>query len=210
MLLNGQIFCILFNKIPIEKDLVFKEEEHNMVGVKGNRRTLYSKKVIIDALLMLLQEKNLNKITVTDICKEADINRGTFYSYYNDPFDLMRSIEEEMIEKLMSTINISGDESLQNMLNEIFNLILENKEHCKIIFNEKTSSHVLSTILNSAYEKKIEDIKKQFPNANETQLEYYFTYITGGTIEIIRKWINDDMKIPTGEVIRILESLYET
>lgn len=181
-----------------------------MVGIKGNRRTLYSKKVIIDAFLMLLQEKNLNKITVTDICKKADINRGTFYSYYNDPFDLMRSIEEEMIEKMLSTINISGDESLQNMLNEIFNLILENKEFCKILFNEKNSSYVLSTLLNSAYEKKIEEIKQQFPNANETQLEYYYTYTTGGTIEIIRKWINDDMKIPAGEVIRILESLYET
>jgi AcrR family transcriptional regulator len=194
----------------IEKFWFFLEEEQNMVGIKGNRRTLYSKKVMIDAFLMLLQEKPLNKITVTDICKEADINRGTFYSYYNDPFDLMRSIEEEMIEKMMSTITISGDESLQNMLNEIFNLILENKEFCKILFNEKNSSYVLSTLLNSAYEKKIEDIKKQFPMANETQLEYYFTYVTGGTIEIIRKWINDDMKIPAGEVIRILESLYET
>jgi AcrR family transcriptional regulator len=194
----------------IEKFWFFLEEEQNMVGIKGNRRTLYSKKVMIDAFLMLLQEKPLNKITVTDICKEADINRGTFYSYYNDPFDLMRSIEEEMIEKMMSTITISGDESLQNMLNEIFNLILENKEFCKILFNEKNSSYVLSTLLNSAYEKKIEDIKKQFPMSNETQLEYYFTYVTGGTIEIIRKWINDDMKIPAGEVIRILESLYET
>ncbi|MER2172017.1 MAG: TetR/AcrR family transcriptional regulator, partial [Psychrobacillus psychrodurans] len=76
-----------------------------MVGIKGNRRTLYSKKVIIDAFLLLLQEKNLNKITVTEICKEADINRGTFYSYYNDPFDLMRSIEDEMIENMMSKIN---------------------------------------------------------------------------------------------------------
>ena len=179
-----------------------------MVGVKGNRRTLYSKKVIIDAFLMLLQVKTLNKITVTDICKKADINRGTFYSYYNDPFDLMRNIEEEMIEKMMNTINISGDESLQNMLSEIFNLIFENKELCKIIFNEKNSSHVLSTILNSAYDRTIEERRKQFPNANEIQLEYFFTYITGGTIEIIRKWINDDMKIPTEEVVHILESLY--
>ncbi|MEH7613978.1 TetR/AcrR family transcriptional regulator, partial [Gottfriedia acidiceleris] len=103
-----------------------------MVGTPGNRRTLYSKKVIIEAFLLLLQEKNLNKITVTDICKEADVNRGTFYSYYNDPFDLMRSIEEEMIEKMMSTINNSGE---QNILNELLNLILINKELCKIIFN---------------------------------------------------------------------------
>jgi AcrR family transcriptional regulator len=181
-----------------------------MVGIKGNRRTLYSKKVIIDAFLKLLQEKNLNKITVTDICKEADINRGTFYSYYNDPFDLMRRIEEEMAEKMMSTINIAGDESIKNILSDIFKLIIENIELCKIIFNEKNGSHVLNTILKSAYVRTIEEQKKRFPHASETQLEYFFTYITGGTIEIVRKWINDDMKLPSEEVIRILETMYMT
>ncbi|MFE4709180.1 TetR/AcrR family transcriptional regulator C-terminal domain-containing protein [Peribacillus simplex] len=175
-----------------------------MVGTKGNRRTLYSKKVIIEAFLLLLQEKDLNKITVTDICKEADINRGTFYSYYNDPFDLMRSIEEEMIQKMMSTINISGG---QNILNELLKLILINKELCKIIFNEKNNSYVLNTVLNSAHDITIAEIKKHLPNANETHLEYFFTYSTGGIIEVIRKWINDDMKIPTEEVVQILDSM---
>ncbi|MEK3889468.1 TetR/AcrR family transcriptional regulator [Bacillus sp. FSL K6-3431] len=174
-----------------------------MVGIKGNRRTLYSKKVITDAFLLLLQEKSLNKITVTEICKEADINRGTFYSYYNDPFDLMKSIEDEMIEKMMSAINNSGDESLY----EILNLILKNKEFCKIILNEKSSSRVLNTILNSTYESTIAE-KKQLPNANETHIEYFFTYATGGTIEVIRKWINDDMKVSTEEVVQILKSMY--
>lgn len=178
-----------------------------MVGTPGNRRTLYSKKVIIEAFLLLLQEKNLNKITVTDICKEADINRGTFYSYYNDPFDLMRSIEDELIEKMMSAIYISGE---QNILNELLNLILINKELCKIIFNEKNSSRVLNTVLNSVHDLTITEIKKQFPNAHETHLEYFFTYSIGGIIEVIRKWINDDMKIPTEEVVQILESMNVT
>jgi len=178
-----------------------------VVGTPGNRRTLYSKKVIIEAFLLLLQEKNLNKITVTDICKEADINRGTFYSYYNDPFDLMRSIEDEMIEKMMSTIYISGE---QNILNELLKLILINKDLCKIIFNEKNGSRVLNTVLNSAHDIAILEIKKQLPNANETHLEYFFTYSTGGIIEVIRKWINDDMKIPTEEVVQILESMNVT
>lgn len=179
-------------------------EGKNVVGTPGNRRTLYSKKVIIEAFLLLLQEKNLNKITVTNICKVADINRGTFYSYYNDPFDLMRSIEEELIEKMMSTINISGEE---NILNELLKLILINKDLCKIIFNEKNSSNVLNTVLNSAHDITIAEIKKKFPNANETHLEYFFTYSTGGIIKVIRKWINDDMNIPTEEVVQILENM---
>ena len=41
-----------------------------MVGIKGNRRTLYSKKVIIDAFLKLLQEKNLNKLPLPIFAKK--------------------------------------------------------------------------------------------------------------------------------------------
>lgn len=176
-----------------------------MVGVKGNRRTLYTQKAITDAFLLLLQEKSLNKITVTEICKEADINRGTFYAYYNDPFDLMKSMEDEMIDKMMSVINNSKDDSLF----EILNLIIKNKEFYKIILNEKSSSRVLNTILNSTYESTIA-AEKQLPNADETQIEYFFTYTTGGTIEVIRKWINDDMKIPIEKVVNILNSMYTT
>ena len=51
-----------------------------------DRRTKYTKSVIRQALFDLLKEKPLNKITVTDICKMADINRSTFYSYYEDVY----------------------------------------------------------------------------------------------------------------------------
>ena len=54
-----------------------------------DRRTKYTKSVIRQALFDLLKEKPLNKITVTDICKMADINRSTFYSYYEDVYALL-------------------------------------------------------------------------------------------------------------------------
>src|SRR5690606_25674030 len=110
---------------------------------------------------------------------------------------------DEMIENMMSKINNSGDDSLYGVLN----LIIENKEFCKIILNEKSSSRVFNTILNFTYENSIAE-KKKLPNANDTYLEYYFSFSTGGTIEVIRKWLNDDMKIPVEEVVQILESMY--
>lgn len=43
------------------------------------------------ALLHLLLEKNYNKITIQDICKQANIGRSTFYNHYNDKNDLMEN-----------------------------------------------------------------------------------------------------------------------
>lgn len=64
-----------------------------------DRRTKYTKNVIRQALMELLKEKPISKITVTDICKLADINRSTFYSYYEDVYALMTQMQNELFEK---------------------------------------------------------------------------------------------------------------
>lgn len=69
-----------------------------------DRRTKYTKSVIRQALFDLLKEKPLNKITVTDICKMADINRSTFYSYYEDVYALLTQIQNELFENIVLTL----------------------------------------------------------------------------------------------------------
>ncbi|MBQ9482873.1 MAG: TetR family transcriptional regulator [Ruminiclostridium sp.] len=53
-----------------------------------DRRTLKTKKLIRDALAVLMTDRELQKVTVKDITDLADINRGTFYKHYLDVYDL--------------------------------------------------------------------------------------------------------------------------
>ncbi|OIK22644.1 TetR/AcrR family transcriptional regulator [Bacillus amyloliquefaciens] len=53
---------------------------------KRKRRT---QKLILDTFFMLLNEKPFDKITVNQISKLADINRGTFYLHYQDKYELL-------------------------------------------------------------------------------------------------------------------------
>ena len=62
---------------------------------RDDRRTQYSKRVIKESLLELLQEKPLNKITVKELCDRADVNRSTFYAYYTDIYELHRKMVKE-------------------------------------------------------------------------------------------------------------------
>lgn len=48
---------------------------------KTDRRTLYTRKVIKEALLELLNEKKFDKISVSQLCQQAEITRTTFYSH---------------------------------------------------------------------------------------------------------------------------------
>ncbi len=43
---------------------------------------------------LLMEEKELNKITVTKLVQRADINRGTFYNHYDNIFAIAKDFEE--------------------------------------------------------------------------------------------------------------------
>ena len=58
---------------------------------KQDRRTRYTRQTIKDTFLELLKQKSFTKITVTEICKNAEINRGTFYLHYCRSFILSKS-----------------------------------------------------------------------------------------------------------------------
>ena len=64
-----------------------------------------SKKSIFDAFVNLRSKKELRKITVKELCEKALINKSTFYTYYEDMFDLSDKIESEVVDGIVSTIS---------------------------------------------------------------------------------------------------------
>lgn len=68
-----------------------------MVAV--DRRTRYTKMVIAEAFFSLLENKGFAKTTVADICREAQINRGTFYLHYEDKFALLDELIDEALDE---------------------------------------------------------------------------------------------------------------
>ena len=67
---------------------------------KEDRRVRRTKKLLTQALTQLLQQKQVNEITVKELTDLADMNRGTFYLYYKDIFDMLEKIEDELFENL--------------------------------------------------------------------------------------------------------------
>lgn len=70
-------------------------------GKAEYRSARRSRKLIRRAFMELSSEIPLRKITVSDIVRRADINRGTFYAHYADVRALVEQIEEELIAKML-------------------------------------------------------------------------------------------------------------
>ena len=98
---------------------------------KQDARVRYTKMVIRNSLLELLRIKPIAKITVTEICERADINRATFYAHYSDPSDLLHSLEAEVIEDVTRwvtpALTVVGSD-LKDVLTRLVEYIGENAD----------------------------------------------------------------------------------
>ncbi len=79
--------------------------EYPKEGRKLDRRTRYTRQVIRETLLELMEEKPFSRVTVTEICKRAEINRGTFYLHYLDLNDVLDDILTEMLDDTTCAID---------------------------------------------------------------------------------------------------------
>ena len=67
---------------------------------KVDKRIRRTKKILTEALIDILKEKNVEDITVSELAKRADVTRTTFYQYYRDPVDMLEQLQYEITQDI--------------------------------------------------------------------------------------------------------------
>src|SRR5699024_2162369 len=98
-----------------------------------DRRVRKTQNAIKLAFIQLLNEKDLDKITISDITHKADINRGTFYFHYEDKYMLLNKMENDYIEELSNTLS-TKDKFYVGMDAEAFARIFTEEKLKKLSF----------------------------------------------------------------------------
>ena len=173
-----------------------------------DRRIKYTKKVIKETFLELINKKDIKKITVSEICKIADINRATFYRYYLDVYDLLDKIEEDFVNELKTASNSMDIEySVASFTSVLLNVFLDNKNLVRTLFSTKSISHLLNEVLEIAYIKCKEKWIKDLPNLDEEEIEYASVFIFNGALGVINFWVQNDFDKEINEIANIIEQL---
>lgn len=179
-----------------------------MEGKKADRRIRYTKMVIKQALLDLMGKRPVSKITVTEICELADINRGTFYTYYTDPNDLLMKIEDELFMEIKSVLEkalVVGTN--YEFLIELLEYTAQNISLCKIVFSANGDKDFIKRILNLAHDKSILQYHTFAPEVSIDKLELLFIFVSNGIIGIVQDWIENDMKQSPKEIAEFISKL---
>jgi len=93
---------------------------------KEDLRIVKTQRALINAIRTLLSRRNVNKITVNDLCEEALVSRAAFYSHFNDKYDLLDFWMDGIFQQITG---ISSYHQLEAIINQFIS------EHSKIIKN---------------------------------------------------------------------------
>lgn len=174
-----------------------------------DRRTRYTKKVIKETFIELLTEKELNKITVSEICSKADINRATFYRYYLDVYNLLEKVQEELLEELKNAY--TSDEvdsfSIARFTEAILDTFIKNKQLIKILFNTNNNIYFLNDFLEVVYDKCKLRWEKDVKDITEEEIEYGTVFIFNGALGVINYWVKNDFQDSPKEIAKRIDSL---
>ena len=175
---------------------------------KENRRVKYTKMVLRESLLSLLTQKPINKITVSELCDLADINRGTFYAHYIDVDDLLRKIEEELYQTISSSIEKSPRiKTNTDLLRQIFEAIYANRDLCQVIFGEYGDKDFLREVCSVQRERIIAEWEQSAHDNGKQRLGLLYAYVVNGSVGIVEQWIANEFKETPAELAKFVERL---
>lgn len=168
----------------------------------NNKRKKNSQEKIEKAFLELIQTKEVNEITVTDICKMTNLNRSTFYANYIDIYDLIENIKEKMINNFFSIYKDEVEKKCHsyNFL-KLFYHIKENQLFYKTYF--KLNIDLTNAVL------FIDEKELNTFYLNKEDIEYHIEFFKAGLNALIKKWLDTNCKKSPEEINKILELEYK-
>lgn len=170
------------------------------MNVKNNKRRKESRMKIGAAFMELLQTKDIAHVTVSDICKKAEVNRSTFYSNYLDVYDLadkMREHLEEDLRLLFADSSILGD--MPSSI-RFFTHIRDNQIYYRTYFKLGYDNKFQLV----QYDKKQAEL--DFENKN---IKYHVEFFRNGLNSIIKMWLEGGCEESPEEMADILRTEYQ-
>lgn len=169
-----------------------------------NQRIRVTKRMLKDALVSLLDKKDISKIKVQEICATAEINRTTFYKYYGCPQDLLDEIEQEMFEELANYMKPERNSWMQSLVATISYMTSDVKKW-KMLINSKSDMDFVEKLFACSSLQDELDKELDFPGEyTPGQMKYIHVFLYSGCYAMLRKWINQEENRESAEEMAAL------
>ena len=171
------------------------------MNTKNNRRRRASIERIEKAFIELLQTKELNEITVSQICKNSGLNRSTFYANYADVYELAEKIKENLEEEVKQLY----EEERANEFNS--------NDYLKLFRHIQSNQLFYRTYFKLGYDSKhqieLYDTQQAREYFDNKHINYHIEFFKNGFNAIVKLWLEGGCKETPEEMEEIIRKEYQ-
>lgn len=120
---------------------------------------------------MLSEKKELGRIPVSELCRRAEISRGTFYSHYDDIYGVAEDYENELIQTFFDHARLLETTDILPFIDLIFEFIRDNNESYRLLCRSNESIFTLKKLSTLASEKLLSLCKSDSRIKDRTYIE---------------------------------------
>lgn len=158
---------------------------------RTDRRALYTKKAIQEAFLRIKRTKEYNGITVADICREAEISRGTFYAHFSNIAEVLDTLlDDALAGKDYLREYLSAPQSEAKCAHPFCRFVRDSQELRCILFDDALGHIVvkkLTAIYKDAY---IREIRNSGAALTDQEAEALFYFQINGCFAVSKQYSN--------------------
>lgn len=179
----------------------------------NDRRVRKTRALLRQGLVRLMGERRIQDITVTQLCAACDVNRGTFYLHYTDVFQLLHSIEDELLvefERVLDGLTpqtvLSGDAPGPAMC-RMLELLAENADLCRVLLCRNGDMEFVERVKSLVRRRVLEEwgaLLKARGRADNLY-EYAYEFAVSGCIGLLQCWLEQEMPVPAREMAAMMQ-----
>jgi len=172
------------------------------MNTPNNKRKKESREKIEKCFIELIQTRNVEEVSITDICKLTGLNRSTFYSNYIDIYDLVGKLKDKMIETWLEIYKDEADNNYHSYdFLKLFKHINDNQLFYKTFFKLNFDLDSFMGFIDNNEVIRFLDSNKH--------LDYHVAFFKAGINAIIKKWLNGGCKETPEEILEVITSEYK-
>ena len=169
-------------------------------------RVRYTRMIIEQSFLELLLKKPVAKITVTELCEMANINRATFYKHYLDIPDLLDKIEEALCDQIRKSF-VSEELKLKAFLIKMMYHTKENQQRYLALGGDHGDPNLMTKTFLVCYDSAYPLVKQNMPGMDDSERQMLYHFLSKGAGGILTWWIKDGMRHPPEDVAQFILSV---
>ena len=184
---------------------------------KGDRRSKRTDMLLQESLVELLQMKNLQEITVSELTETADLSRTTFYLHYDNIDQLYKQLEENLYQQFVQILSADSDSSypIQHVVTTsdgkktipiiaIVSRTIEKHPLLAAPIINNPNSQLLQRVYSAGYDSLIDSLLGIYPALPIYKVDYYYSFLVNGIVGMFETWLLRDQEEDVEEIVELM------